>query len=135
MTTDPLERLRIKAAGIPVYVGPFMSPEIREHVASAAQLIIASGSEEDLRHYLEYGTDGEVVCLLSELSLQAPLDSEAFRIYMHLFRKLFLAMGRGIPDGIAGPEADAPLDSFHQHILNDLKREVRRTQTRKAARS
>lgn len=128
--SDSLTRLRNRAASIRVYTGPISSGDIIGHLQRTALGIINNGSEDDLRHYMEYATDAEVVCLLSEMSLHAPLNSMAFRIYMHLFRKIRREMGFPTPDDIAGPEFDQPLDQSHRYLLNDLKRKLRSRQGR-----
>lgn len=129
---DPLYKLRARAASIRVYTGPITSEDILGHLQRTALNVINHGSEEDLRHYMEYATDAEVVCLLSELSLRAPLNSIAYKVYMHLFRKIRREMGQTTPDDIAGPEFDQPLDHSHQYLLNTLKRKLRSQQGRGA---
>lgn len=86
-------------------------------------------SEEKTNVFLEKATDIEALAVLSELSLQAPLNHESYRMMMHLSFKVFTAAGvQNIPDFIQEAQK---LSSFELHELEGFKRKIRERQLKK----
>lgn len=86
----------------------------------------AMQSEEVATTFLEQATDVEALLVMSEVSLQAPLNDEGYRMMMHLSHKVFSRVGiQNIPDFIQNSEK---LDTYYQGILNRFKRDIRAKQ-------
>ncbi len=83
-------------------------------------------SEEAAENFLALATDAEALMVMSEVSLQAPLNDEGYRLMMHLSHKVFTRAGiQNIPDFI---ENSATLDRYYLDKLNRFKRDIRTKQ-------
>lgn len=83
-------------------------------------------SEEAASTFLELATDVEALLMMSEVSLQAPLNDEGYRLMMHLSYKVFTRAGiQNIPDFIEDASALTP---YYMDKLNRFKRDIRSKQ-------
>jgi len=88
-------------------------------------------SEEAANTFLEQATDVEALLMMSEVSLQAPLNDEGYRLMMHLSHKVFTRAGvQNIPDFVQTAET---LDHYYQDKLNRFKRDIRAKQSKLAS--
>ncbi len=83
-------------------------------------------SDESARAFLEKATDIECLSVLSQVSLEAPLNDIGYKMMMHLACKVFAAANMtNIPDFILEKN---DLDSYHQSHLERFRLEVREKQ-------
>lgn len=83
-------------------------------------------SEDAATAFLEQATDVEALLTMSEVSLQAPLNDEGYRLMMHLSHRVFTRAGiQNIPDFIQAAET---LESYYQSRLASFKRTIRERQ-------
>ena len=86
----------------------------------------AMQSEDAATTFLDLATDVEALLMMSQVSLQTPLNGEGYRLMMHLSHKVFTRAGiQNIPDFIQNAET---LDRYYQDKLNRLKRDIRAKQ-------
>jgi hypothetical protein len=123
------DRMREKAAKIPMMVPEFVSATLIARMHQNRQEVLLSGDYDRLVDYVERATDEECICVFSESSLRAPLNSEAYRLYMFLAVKVFTSMGADVPADILR-DGKGNLDTFHEHILESLRRKIRGSQQR-----
>ena len=125
------DRMREKAAKIPMMVPEFVSATLIARMHQNRQEVLLSGDYDRLVDYVERATDEECICVFSESSLRAPLNNEAYRMYMFLAVKVFTSMGVDVPADILR-DGKGNLDTFHKHILESLRRKIRGSQQRSA---
>ena len=80
---------------------------------------VAEGREE----LIDYASDREVLMVLCEASLNAPIRSEYVEIYQYLMTRVF---GDRVPHDLR----KETLSDYERQILTDLKREIRNRQWR-----
>jgi hypothetical protein len=69
-------------------------------------------------------TNAEVLCYLSTASLSAPLDSDAYAIFMNMFAKWCRWKGKPVPDFVE----DRPLSDYQEGIVRRIKSDIRAAQ-------
>lgn len=85
-------------------------------------------SEDAANTFLELATDVEALLMISEVSLQAPLNDEGYRLMMHLSHKVFTRAGiLNIPDFVQTTET---LDRYYLDKLIRFKRDIRAKQSK-----
>ena len=124
-----IDRMREKAARIPVMVPEFVSSARVARMHRNREEVILSADYNRLADYVERATDEECLCVFSDASLRAPLDNEAYRMYMHLSVKVFTSMGVDVPADIL--RDGGQLDTFTEHILEGYRRKIRGSQQRR----
>jgi len=122
-------RMREKAAKIPMMVPEFVSATLIARMHQNRQEVLLSGDYDRLVDYVERATDEECICVFSESSLRAPLNNEAYRMYMYLAVKVFTSMGAEVPADII--RDGGKLDAFTEHILEGYRRKIRGSQMRR----
>ena len=86
----------------------------------------AVASDDSARAFLEKATDVECLSVLSQVSLEAPLNDLGYKLMMHFAGNVFSAAGiTNIPDFILDKN---DLDSYHRMHLERFRVEVREKQ-------
>lgn len=88
-----------------------------EEIKAERMILGLAGIMKPLEPHQQVG-DAEVLVYLMTESLTQPLSNEHYTIYLYLFNKIMKRNGKEIPEGL---KFDRELDSYHKHILNDLK--------------
>lgn len=98
-----------------------------EHLSS----LVDTGTVEDLEDFLAKATDAELLHWFSQRSLEAPLNHDAYRVYMWLFNRVFKGKF-DIPDDIRS--VDKPLDLNCEQMLAGLRTDLRAAQSKRLKR-
>jgi len=79
--------------------------------------------KEGRKELIDFASDREVLMVLSESSLRAPIHSEYVEIFMYLMTKV---MGDRLPDYLRKEK----LSEYEMSLLKELKKEIRDRQWR-----
>lgn len=105
-------------------IAPGMERLHKVHAEQMANLV-EKGTEADLEEFLAKATDTELLYWFSQRSLEAPLNHDAYRVYMWLFNRVFKGKF-DIPDDIRSE--DKPLDLSCEQLLARLRTDLRAAQ-------
>ena len=92
---------------------------LKEEIIEERKRAVEEGREE----LIDHASDREVLMLLCEASLNAPIRSEYVEIYQYLMTRVF---GDRVPHDLR----KETLSDYERQILTDLKREIRNRQWR-----
>lgn len=111
-------------------IDPGMERLHKVHTEEMANLV-EKGTEADLEEFLARATDTELLYWFSQRSLEAPLNHDAYRVFMWLFNRVFKGK-LDIPDDISSD--DKPLDLCCEQMLARLRTDLRAAQLKRLKR-